>query len=110
MKEFNRAHRMHRVGSVEILDPRSIGKIQVIIVPSDLRVFVGDPGVDADAIAVTSLDHERTRRHEVGHFTVVETIPEVKFGHFIVNRINVSEWLVAATHFPDPLVEIAGTD
>jgi hypothetical protein len=101
---------MYRVRPVEILYPRSIGETQPIIVTTDFGVFVSNPWVDRDAIAMTSLDHEWSRCHEVGHLTVVETVPEIKFGHFVFISKNVSERPVVSADLPDPLVEIAGTD
>ena len=110
MEKFKGAHRVDSMRSVKIFNSRSVGKIDAIIVSFDLGVFVSNPRVNGDGIAVTSFDHEWTRRHEVGHLTVVETVPEIKFGHFVFVSKNVSERPIVAADLPDPLVEIAGTD
>jgi hypothetical protein len=78
--------------------------------PADFGVFVGDPGIAADAVVVAALDHEGAGEDEVGHFGVVEGVAEVPVGHFPLDGAHEAEGLVGGGDFAGPLVEIAGAD
>jgi hypothetical protein len=43
------------------------------------------PFVEGNAVAESTLDQERTRRHQVSRFDVVERVSEVEFIHLVLD-------------------------
>src|SRR5258708_6611086 len=84
VQEFEGADAVDGVWAVEPLDRRAVADAELVIAALHLRVFVADPFVEADAIIVAALDHERPRRDEHGHFRVIGRVREIPFRHLVL--------------------------
>ena len=67
--------------------------------PADLGVLVGHPLVDADAVVVAALDHERPRGDQGGHLGVVERVAQVELEHLVLAGEHVAVAEVDAETF-----------
>ena len=77
---LEKLERLLPADAVPALEERDVGAIRQPVLrvePAHLRVLVGDPTVSSDAIVMSTLDHEGTRKDEVGHLGVVEGLAEI---------------------------------
>ena len=60
-QKVERAFAPHAVAALEKLNLGAVGEAELRIEPANLRVFMRDPLVEANAVEVAALDHERAR-------------------------------------------------
>ena len=70
------------VPALKEFDRHSIRHSKLGVEPADFREFVSHPLIASDAVVMSSFDHERAREHEVRHFGVIESVPQIPVGHF----------------------------
>ena len=90
LQELERADAVDLVRPVEVLDLRPLRQLQPAVEPAHLGVFVGHHLVDAHAVVVAALHHERPRRDQGRHLRVVERVAQVELGHLVFAREHVA--------------------
>ena len=81
VQEIESPFTVDAVAALKEFDRHSIRHSKLRVEPSDFGEFVSHPLIAADAVMMSSFDHERAREHEVGHFGVIECVPEIPIGH-----------------------------
>ena len=110
MEEVEGGFGAHAVSALEVGDGGAVGEAELGIEPADFGVFVGDPSIAPDEVAVAAFDHERAGDHERGHFRIIKGLAEIPVGHFPFDGLHETERLVRGGDLARPLVEIAGAD
>ena len=102
-EEPERALAVDRVRAVEEFDFGAVAQAQLVVEATDLGVFPGDPFVGGNAVAMAPLDHEGTRRHEIGQLGVVGDVPHVPLEHFVFGREDVAVLVTDAWRSSAPI-------
>ena len=110
LQKSKRALGVNAVAALKKLNLRSVLQAQLSIKPARLCVFIAHPGINADAIQMTSFDHERSWEDEISHFGVIKRIPEIPVGHLPFDAAHEAKRFVRCGDLMRPLVEITGTD
>src|SRR3954464_3215369 len=90
MKKLKRPDSVDGVRSVKKLDSGSIANFQIIVQAPHFRVFGNYPIVGRDAIVMSALDHERTRRDQCRQFRIIEPAANAEFRHLIFGMEHIT--------------------
>ena len=82
MQEIECALTINTVTALKKFDVHSVGQSKLRIKPANFGKFMSDPVIAANAIVMSTLDHEWARKNQVGHFCVIKGVTEIPVGHF----------------------------
>ena len=98
------------VAALKEFDFSSVFQTQLRIKPARLRVFMADPGINADAVKVAPFHHEGPGQYQVGHFGVIKSMAQIPVRHLPFDAAHEAKSFVCGRHLMRPLVEITGAD
>src|SRR2546429_9547411 len=98
------------VAALKEFDFGSVFQAQLRIKPARLRVFIADPGINADPVKVAAFYHKGPRQYQVSHLSVIKSMAKVPVGHLPFDAAHETERFVRGGHLMRPLVEITGAD
>ena len=93
--------------SVKVFNSGAVLKGESVKEAADLCELIVHPFVPRDAVLVSALHHEGSRRDERRHFRIVKVAGKIPLPDFVLGSEHVTLWKIGANALADPLVKVA---